>query len=370
MEGFLRSVPAAASSPFAFSAYAIAALLFLLAGAKLRTTKLLLSRIADIPEVERRRALEIATGTILPERISPEQWIRHSRQRWIFTICGGLLIALVAVAAVAIVNPTQAELGRIEDTAKESANETQAAVRQGTQATVDRIDESTNQILTTVEDAALASLETMFPLAVRREGDVDGTIVHLDGRPRQRIVSFDGNNSPMKLYWGDRFHYFAFSERNGLAVPSTSLILELKTSGATQLLPLPLGTATEQSLRIPGSSPEPMDAFVINEGGLSGIALKITIYSSDRERGREEFRRALMNTALNNAARRVYFEVGEDGVRLRSTPEPDGSILRTLRQGTYVRVKEASKDLKWSLVRLPEGREGWIASRYLAPIAQ
>ena len=357
MEEFIRSIPAAASNPYAFAAYTVAALLFLLAGARLRTTKLLLAKITSIPEADRRRALEIATGTILPTRISPEQWIRHSRQRWTFLLLGSLLIVIVAVATIAILNPSKAALEEVITTTEETAKETQRVVREGTRTTVERI-----------EDAALATLETMFPLAVRIDRDVDGTIMHLDGSARQRLVSYDDNLAPMKLHWGDRFHYFAYSEGGGKFEPLTGLFLEIRRGASSQRLPLRLDPFSEQQLRIPGSSPEPMEAYFINETGISGIALKITIYSADRERGRERFREALMNTTLNSAARRIYLEVNADAVRLRSEPSASGQVLRTLRQGTYVTVKERSNDGEWSQIRLPEGREGWIRSEYLRSI--
>ena len=110
MEEFVRSLPAAASSPYALTAYAIAALLFLFAGAKLRMAKLLMKRITSIPEGERCRALEIMTGTVLPTHVSPEQWIQHSRLRWKFLLLGSPLIVLLTIATIAILNPTTAAL--------------------------------------------------------------------------------------------------------------------------------------------------------------------------------------------------------------------------------------------------------------------
>jgi uncharacterized protein YoxC len=368
MEAFLRSIPAAASSPYAFAAYAIAALVFLFAGARLQMAKLLLAKITSIPEAERRRALEIATGTVLPTKISPEQWIRHSRQRWTFLLLGSLLIVVLAVATIAILNPTKTVIEEVKKTTKETAKETQAVVQEGTKSTSAKIDKTTDQIVTTVQDAALATLETMFPLAVRIDRDVDGTIMHLNGSPRQRLVSYDNDLAPMKLHWGDRFHYFAYRERGGTFEPSTRLFLEIQSRASSQRLPLRLDPYSERELRIPGSSPEPMEAYFVNEAGISGIALKITIYSADRERGREEFREALMNTALNSAARRIYLVVTADGIRLRSEPSANGLVLRTIRQGTYVRVKDRSNDVEWSKIRLPEGREGWIKSEFLRPI--
>jgi len=114
MEDFFRSIPAAASSPYAFAAYAIAAILFLFAGAKLRLAKMLLDKITAIPPKERRRALEIATGTVLPTHIEPEQWIRNNRTRWIFLLLAALLIVILVIATITIVNPTATALNDIK----------------------------------------------------------------------------------------------------------------------------------------------------------------------------------------------------------------------------------------------------------------
>ena len=369
MGEFLRSIPAAASSPYAFAAYAIAALLFIFAGARLRMTKLLLAKITAIPPSERRRALEIATGTVLPTHVSPEQWIRHSRLRWTFLLLGALLIAVLAVVTLAILSPTSAQLEDVRKTTQQTAKQTQVVVQEGTKATSEKIDKSTEQIVITVQDAALATLETMFPLAVRIDRDVDSTIMHLNGQPRQRLVSYDNDLAPMRLQWGDRFHYFAYRDDGAKFSPLEGIFLEIRSGTSSKRLPLLLDPYSDREIRIPGSSPEPMEAYFINEVGVSGIALKITIYSADRERGREDFRKALMNTALNSAARRIYQQVSADGVRLRSSPSEDASVRRSIRQGTYVKIKERSADGAWCEIRLPEGREGWVKCNFLRHIA-
>jgi len=369
MEEFIRSIPTAASSPYAFAAYAIAALVFIFAGERIRMAKLLLSRITSIPENERRRALEIATGTMLPTHISPEDWIRHNRMRWLFLLGGAVLIVILTISIIAILNPTKANLEEVKKVTIDSAEQTQAVVRDSGQSTEKKIDSSTETIVTTVQDSALASLETMFPLAVRIDRDVDGTIMRLDGSPRQRLISYDKNYAPMILYWGDRFHYFVFTENNGVSLPSDGVYLEVHGAGSVRRLPLLLNPYSEQEIRIPGSSPEPMEAFLINEVGISGVSLKITVYSADRERGREEFRKALMNTSLDSAARRIYFELSTDGVKLRSAPSMEGAILRTMRKGTYVKIKERTGNNEWCQVRMPEGREGWTKCEMLKPIA-
>jgi hypothetical protein len=113
MEEFIRSIPAAASSPYALAAYAIAAVIFLFAGARLRLAKLLLEKIDTIPPEERRRTVEIATGTVLPTHISPEQWIRNNRLRWAFLLAASILIVILVTAIVAIVNPSRKEFDKL-----------------------------------------------------------------------------------------------------------------------------------------------------------------------------------------------------------------------------------------------------------------
>ncbi|WP_431481667.1 hypothetical protein [Pseudomonas thivervalensis] len=114
MEEFVRSIPAAASSPYALAAYAIAAVIFLFAGSRLRLAKVLLDKIDSIPPEERRRTVEIATGTVLPTRISPEQWIRNNRLRWAFLLAASILIVILVIAIVAIVNPSAKKIEKLE----------------------------------------------------------------------------------------------------------------------------------------------------------------------------------------------------------------------------------------------------------------
>lgn len=369
MTEFLQSIPSAAMSPYAFVAYAIAAILFLFAGKQLRMANLLMTRIESIPENERRRVVEIATDTMLPAHITPEHWIRIKRLRYIFTLIGSLVIAALSVTAIALLNPTKSEIENVEKAIADNAKQTQNVVKKKMEQTEKLLVSSTEKIVTSVEDSALATLETMFPLAVRSGGvDVDSTIVHLDGSQRQLIVSYDNDLSPMELRWGDLFHYFIYSENNVAIDSATELQLEVVRSTGVTRLPLKIDPYTEQQLRIPGSNPAPMRAYLVNKSGARQIAIKITIYSSDRERGRERFREALMNTTLNSAARRAYFEVNGEGVRLRSGPSTDFQVLRTTLRGTYVKIKVRNNN-GWCQVRLPEGREGWMKCSFLVPIA-
>jgi hypothetical protein len=140
MEEFLRSIPAAAGNPYALAAYAISAVLFLFAGVRLRMAKLLMAKITSIPEADRRRALEIATGTVLPLQISPEQWIRHNRLRWTFLLFGSILIVISAVSTIAILNPAPPALKDIKEAIQESNREI-----------AKKIDTSTDKIVTTGE---------------------------------------------------------------------------------------------------------------------------------------------------------------------------------------------------------------------------
>jgi len=118
---------------------------------------------------------------------------------------------------------------------------------------------------------------------------------------------------------------------------------------------------------LPGHGPEPMDAFIYNPSHVGGFSLKVTVYSADRERGRMEFREALLKTDLGGVARKHYLAVNQDGTRLRSTPENSTNVLRWMAKDTYVKILDVQND--WTRVRLPEGREGWVASKNLSPIS-
>lgn len=123
MNNFLNSIPAAATSEFALVAYAIAAILFIIAGAKLQMAKLTFARIELLPESERRRALEIATGNVLPTHVTADQWIRHERQKWTFLLIGAVLIALMTVVTIALVNPTSRDITNLETTVVKQAQQ-------------------------------------------------------------------------------------------------------------------------------------------------------------------------------------------------------------------------------------------------------
>jgi len=128
MTKFLEAIPAAATSPFAFAAYAIAGLLFIFAGAKLRLAKLLLDKITDLPENERRLVVEHAAGTVLPTSVSPEEWIRHSRLRWTFLLIGALLIGVIAVSTIALLNPSHRAVESVREAVVDTGKATQRVV--------------------------------------------------------------------------------------------------------------------------------------------------------------------------------------------------------------------------------------------------
>ncbi len=92
----------------------------------------------------------------------------------------------------------------------------------------------------------------------------------------------------------------------------------------------------------------------------------VTVYSADRERGREEFKKALLGTPLGDFARRSHLAVSADGVGLRNGPSTDAMLLRQMMVDTYVKKLEVSGD--WTKIRMPEGREGWVQTQFLGPI--
>ncbi|NBB26974.1 SH3 domain-containing protein [Cellulophaga sp. BC115SP] len=215
----------------------------------------------------------------------------------------------------------------------------------------------------TVVDAALAQLEGMFLLVVRNDRDVDGTIIKINGEEKIPIVSYDNGFTRMKLMWGDRFHYFIFY-KNRVINPADMGQIILELSNGVEL-PLEL-TYHENEIRIPGHNSKELTAYFLNPNRIKDIEIKITIYSADRERGRKVFKDALMKTSLSSRARQVYKEIKTDGVRLRNDSTDNAKTVRTLREGTYLKVIQEVNGI--SLIRLPEGREGWVKSSYIGNI--
>lgn len=54
-------------------------------------------------------------------------------------------------------------------------------------------------------------------------------------------------------------------------------------------------------------------------------------------------------------------------ITLRSGPAGDRKIMALVKSGTPLEIRE--KQDEWSLVRLPDGKEGWVLNRYLTPRA-
>lgn len=246
--------------------------------------------------------------------------------------------------------------------------------QKGTAQTIAIIDSSTTNLSQTIKedgnrtrevviDASIAELEGMFPLAVRIDRDVDGTIVHFNGEEEIPLISYERNRESMKLMWGDRFHYYIFSDNSQEDIEGLGKIfLQLSNN---RKLPIEL-SLHESEIRIPGSNPNEITAKFLNPNHIRGLHIKITIYSADRERGRELFKDALMNTTLSSRARQIYKELNKDGVRLRKAPNDRAEIFRTLREGTYLKVMKDTAG--FSLVRLPEGRKGWVKSEFISKI--
>jgi hypothetical protein len=110
MQNFLSAIPAAATSNYAFVAYAICAVLFIFGGAKLRELRSILKQIAHVPKSERVELIRTVTGKILPKHITAEQWIRNNRNQGFFSVAAAVLVLASAVGTVAILTPTPKDI--------------------------------------------------------------------------------------------------------------------------------------------------------------------------------------------------------------------------------------------------------------------
>jgi hypothetical protein len=59
------------------------------------------------------------------------------------------------------------------------------------------------------------------------------------------------------------------------------------------------------------------------------------------------------------------YEVSRERVSLRGAPADNASVVRTLRQGTAVTIKERSAENEWCRVEAARSREGWMKCAFL-----
>jgi type III secretory pathway component EscT len=82
MSEFLNALPAAATSPLALTAYVVAAILFLVAGSRLRALGIVMARLELVPAHERHLVIRELTDSVVPASITPEEWLKAARLRW------------------------------------------------------------------------------------------------------------------------------------------------------------------------------------------------------------------------------------------------------------------------------------------------
>jgi Protein of unknown function (DUF4019) len=102
LNDFLKFIPAAATSPYAYGVYAICAALFVLVGSRLRTVQTVLKRIARVPTEDRRHVIESVTNSVIPDTITADPWIRNNRNRALFQLAAVVAILAAALATIDI----------------------------------------------------------------------------------------------------------------------------------------------------------------------------------------------------------------------------------------------------------------------------
>jgi hypothetical protein len=151
MDALIQAIPIAATSPYALMAYLIAAVVFTVGGIRLRMARLLLEKIESVPRGERRRAMEISTGTVLPDSISPEQWIRNNRIRWKFLIAITTILVSAVVIVIALSRPRDSQDSVPSD----------AAIANAVNATTTELRKQGGAVVRAIEDAATVGLEAV-----------------------------------------------------------------------------------------------------------------------------------------------------------------------------------------------------------------
>ncbi|WP_105172406.1 SH3 domain-containing protein [Pseudoalteromonas sp. T1lg24] len=208
----------------------------------------------------------------------------------------------------------------------------------------------------------LSSIESAFRLAIATVPEVDNWVLNLNGSRLQRIPS--RKYDQMQLHWGDSFKFVMFPSDY-----STSDLSTLKLVAGDNKYPLHSGNGNsffEETIRVYGSTPKAMPAYVENPMGLTGVKIKIFVRSSDSTRGQKEFKKLVTSSEFFSIAKDIYKTTTAGLLRLRSEASTQSQILSQLPKGSFVRVVQNVGS--WSEIVTPEGRQGWVASKFLAII--
>lgn len=208
----------------------------------------------------------------------------------------------------------------------------------------------------------LSSIESAFRLAIATVPEVDNWVLNLSGSRMQRIPS--RKYDQMQLHWGDSFKFVMFYSDYSARELST-----LKLVAGDQKYPLHSGEGNsffEETIRVYGNSPKAMPAYVENPLGLTDVKIKIFVRSSDSTRGQKEFKKLVTSSEFFSIAKDIYKSTTADLLRMRSEASTQSQILSQLPKGSFVRVVQNVGD--WSEIVTPEGRQGWVASRFLSVI--
>ena len=103
-DSFIKAIPYAAKSPLALIGYAIAMIGFVVWGYQIhelrQVRKMLRGRKLSGDALK--EIIQVTTNTVLPEKISGEQWLRAQRGRAILTIVAAIGVACLVLAGIAI----------------------------------------------------------------------------------------------------------------------------------------------------------------------------------------------------------------------------------------------------------------------------
>ena len=114
LTGALKAIPQAATSPYAFIAYLVAILAWVVISYRVKRSEILMANIDKLPPEDRRIALEAEMGAAAVEGgISPEHWLKQKRQFYYFLGFLALLAVAVVVFAIAV-NESNAARSRTE----------------------------------------------------------------------------------------------------------------------------------------------------------------------------------------------------------------------------------------------------------------
>ncbi len=292
---------------------------------------------------------------------------RITARGWFSLLCLSIAIGLVVVKEKVMKQTALDEVVTIASLEEENTRLKQRVAKQVSdiavlQMQVSQAGKSASELDALIETHHLKSIEAAFSLSAKPLRERDEAVVQIDGRAQIPIPS--RHQEQMRLYGGDRFYFSTFiPERSETELQS----IQLEVGGK----PYPLFNEKisgffERTLRLPGNPLIRESASINNPLLLDNMTIKIFIRPKGSSHKEGIFKELVLNSPFSELALKAYEVVKADMLNMRSLPMGNANLVSRLPKASFVRIVQ--KKPNWTEVITPDGKQGWVTSKFLGKI--